>query len=106
MNIFYKRLKDLPVNDVAGVVGKLADPWARLHRYEYSGGVGRAIKRERHVVRCGMRLNENREEAIKRARKSDPGWEWGLACEADQTAIESRTEMTIWSHECGLTIGH
>jgi len=35
--------RDLPVNDVAGVVGQLADPWARLHRYEYSGGVGRAV---------------------------------------------------------------
>lgn len=36
-------LRGLPVNDVAGVVGQLADPWARLYRHEYSGGVGRAV---------------------------------------------------------------
>lgn len=36
-------LRDLPVNDVAGVVGQLADPWARLHRHKYSGGIGRAV---------------------------------------------------------------
>jgi len=35
--------RGLPVNDVAGVVGQLADPWAWLHRHEYSGGVGWAV---------------------------------------------------------------
>lgn len=50
-------LRDLPVNDVAGIVGQLADPWARLHRHEYSGGVGRAVQGKRVIVR-GMRLRE------------------------------------------------
>lgn len=57
-------LGDSPVNDVAGVVGQLADPWARLHRHEYSGGVGRAVEGKRVIVR-GVRLQEQR-KAIKK----------------------------------------
>jgi hypothetical protein len=60
-------LGDSPVNDVAGVVGQLADPWARLHRHEYSGGVGRAVQGERVIVR-GVRLQEQR-KAIKKKKK-------------------------------------
>lgn len=68
MNIFYKRVKEaLPVNDITGVVGKLADPWARLHRYEYSGGVGRAILRKCHVVR-GMRLKTEKKRLNGRGK--------------------------------------
>ena len=51
----------LPVDDVASVVGQLADPGTRFHRDKYGGCVERSVLSGRHVVR-GMRLRNERKK--------------------------------------------